>query len=95
MVDAADYFTALHEKDELPGIHCNEVCKMSSEPVTYQDGEVVYPATVILRANKAKDKMVYYYYYEVSKETPAASWQLVRARRTDKNGNVIEQLLPK
>jgi hypothetical protein len=91
IAEAAAYLIGLTEQDQLPGIRKNEHGSIESTPEVLGEGAVSYPASVVFRLAKDGDASVYR--YTVVKQDPTAPWQLIKATREDKSGQVVADLL--
>jgi hypothetical protein len=91
--DGSSFIDGLLDRGQLPGFRKGEHGSLSSIPEPVWEKGVTFPVSVVLRGTKEGDDS--FYRYTIMKADPEASWKLVEATRWDKNGHVVEQLLPK
>jgi hypothetical protein len=92
--DAASYIGGLKDQGKLPGFQKGEHGSVSSIPeLLSKEGAVTFPVSVVLRATKKGTDT--FYRYTILKSNSEAPWKMIEATSWDKDGNVIEQLLPK
>jgi hypothetical protein len=91
--DAATYVDGLRVEDKLPGFRKGDHGSLMTIPEPVWDKGVTYPVTVIVRGTKKGADSLYR--YTLLKSDSKADWQLIEATSWDKDGRVVEQLLPK
>ncbi len=91
--DAASYIQGLKAQGKLPGFHEGEHGLVTSIPEPVREKEVTFPVSVVLRATKEGSDPLYR--YTIMKSDSGAPWKMIEATSWDKNGHVVEQLLPK
>jgi hypothetical protein len=91
--DAATYVDGLRVEDKLPGIRKGDHGSLMTIPEPVWDKGVTYPVTVVVRGTKKDADFLYR--YTLLKSDSKADWQLIEATSWDKEGRVVEQLLPK
>jgi hypothetical protein len=92
--DASKYILSLEEQGKLPGFQKGEHGSITSIPeLMSNEGAFTFPVTVVLRATKKGTDS--FYRYTIMKSNSGASWKMIEATSWDKDGHVVEQVLPK
>ena len=92
--DATSYMRSLKAQGKAPGFEQGEHGSLSSIPEPmWKEGEFTYPVSVVFRATKTGTNT--FYRYTIMKTTSEAPWKMIEATSWDKDGKLIEQLLPK
>ncbi len=86
---AERYVSELREHNQLPGFNSAEHGRLVAA-APWAGGDVSYPTSVTVQAWKQGQEACYR--YELTKDSPQASWHLVAATRLNSDGRVVEDL---
>ncbi len=90
--DAEQYVSQLRQENKLPGFSSAEHGRVIAA-APWDEGEVSYPAKVIVRAWKSVDNSAYS--YTLVKDSADAPWRMTAAARLSSTGKQVEDLTPK
>ncbi len=92
--DAEKFVSDLHQEGKLPGIGSAEHARIIAA-APWNEGEVSYPAKVLVRAWRITDNGTTAFTYNLVKDSADAPWRMTSAQRLSVTGKPVENLMPK